>query len=327
MDKKICIYDPIIDDQMSKVRGIGRYLKLLKSSLKDNAIFTNTVDDIPKDCIFINPFFNFFAPPLISKKQFIKQIAVIHDVIPLKYRSHFPVGIMGSINFLRNKKSLSNYDLIITDSDSSKADIIKILKVDEQKIKVVYPTLSNDFLKIKERKPSFIKDLDEKYLIYVGDATWNKNLLNIAKAIKSIGIKAVFVGKVFQKKEDLNHSWQRQLKSFLNLTKDDSNFIFPGFVSDNELVWLYKNSVCNLLVSHDEGFGFSFIEAGSQKTPSVLSDILVFKEIAQDNALFSNNNEWKNIADNIKRIIDNPSLRETLGEEAYERSRFFTQDS
>jgi len=234
---------------------------------------------------------------------------------------------MGTINFLRNKKSLSNYDLIITDSESSKADIIKILKIDEQKIKVVYPTLSKDFLNIKEKKPSFMKNLEEKYLIYVGDATWNKNLVNIAKAIKSIGIKSIFVGKVFQKKEKLSHSWQKELKSFLNITKDDNNFIFPGFVSDNELVWLYKNSVCNLLVSNDEGFGFSFIEAGAQKTPSVLSDLPVFKEIAQDNALFSNNNEWKNIADKIKTIIENPSLRETLGEEAFERSRFFTQDS
>jgi len=326
MDKRIVIFDPTIDDQMSKVRGIGRYLKLLKETLKNNAIFTNDLNSVSKDSIFINPFLNFFTPPLLSKRIFSKQIAVIHDVIPLKYRSHFPVGIKGYFKYLKNKKALANYDLVITDSESSKDDVIKYLKIDEQTIKVVYPSLTNNFLKKNPRKPNFV---DEKsiYLLYVGDATWNKNLVNLAKAIKKTGVSSIFVGKVFNEKSVLVHPWQKELRSFFEIVKDDKNFIFPGFVSDSELLWLYKNAVCNVLVSFDEGFGFSYLESSSQKTPSVLSDIPVFREIAQDNAVFAICEDITDIAKKIDNFFKDKALRDTMGEESYERSRFFSQSA
>lgn len=325
MNQQIVVFDPTVNDQMSKVRGIGRYLKLLKEALKNDAVFTDNFKDSFKDSVFINSFFNFFNPPLLTKKLFSKQIAIIHDVIPIKYKRHFPVGLKGYINFIRNKQSLSVYDLIITDSQTTKSDLINILKIDEQNIKVVYPALTESFQENEAKKPSFINEMLEKYLIYVGDATWNKNLINLVRAIKNTGLKAIFVGKVFDiKNKNINHPWQKDLKQFLYMTKDDENFIFPGFVTDNELTWLYKNALLNILVSYDEGFGFSFLEAASQKTPSVLSDIQVFKEIAQDNALFAKNDNWKDISEKIEILVNDKSLRDTLGAESYERSRFFS---
>lgn len=327
MDNQIVVFDPTISDQMSKVRGIGRYLKLLKETLKNKVTFTDDINSISKDVIFINPFFNFFTPPLLSKRIFSKQIAVIHDVIPLKYKNHFPVGLKGFINLIRNKKSLLIYDLIITDSESSKLDLINILKIDEAKIKVVYPSLTENFQKSEAKKPSFINEKNDKYVIYVGDATWNKNLLNLAKAIKSLNVKAVFVGKVFDlNNQNINHPWQKDLKQFLDFVKNNNHFIFPGFIKDAELVWLYKNVILNVLLSHDEGFGFSYLEASSQKTPSVLSDIPIFKEIAQDNALFADQNNLKDISEKINSLINDANLRNTLGEESYERSKFFSKE-
>jgi len=324
---KIIIFDSTIDDQMSKVRGIGRYLKLLKETLKNNTIFTNDLNSVSKDSIFINPFFNFFTPPLLSKRIFSKQIAIIHDVIPLKYKKHFPVGIKGYFNLIRNKKSLLIYDLFITDSESSKLDLINLLKIDEAKIYVVYPSLTKSFQENEAKKPAFINEKNEKYLIYVGDATWNKNLLNLAKAIKSLNIKAVFVGKVFDSNnQNVNHPWQKDLKQFIEFVRNDDQFIFPGFIKDNELIWLYKNALLNILLSHDEGFGFSYIEASSQKTPSLLSAIPIFKEIAQDNALFVNQNNVKEISEKINQLVNDENLRKTLGEESYERSKFFSKE-
>ena len=77
--------------------------------------------------------------------------------------------------------------------------------------------------------------------------------------------------------QNVNHPWQKDLKQFLDFIKNNDHFIFPGFIQDDELVWLYKNAILNILISHAEGFGFSYLEASSQKTPSVLSDIPVFR--------------------------------------------------
>jgi glycosyltransferase involved in cell wall biosynthesis len=327
MKKPIYIFDPTFKDSLSRFRGIGRYVELLRSSFSRKFTFCDDINDIPKSSIFINPFFTFFEEPLISEKKFAKQIAVIHDIIPLIYKSHFPKGVKGTLNFFKNKKALTFYDLIITDSQKSKKDIVNILKINEKNIRVVYPSTLNKFLKTDPEKPNFISEKLSKFLLYVGDATWNKNLVNIARALKENSITCIFAGKVFKSNpETLNHSWQKELKKFLEIARDDERFLFPGFVKDNELIWLYQNVHLNILVSNDEGFGLSYIEAASQKTPSLLSDIEVFKEIAQDNAFFANAKDYKDIAEKIKTISGDLGLRNTIGEEAYERSKFFSQD-
>ena len=47
-------------------------------------------------------------------------------------------------------------------------------------------------------------------------------------------------------------------------------FIFLGFIEDYELVKLYQQAKLNVLLSRDEGFGFSYIEAANFGCPSVL---------------------------------------------------------
>ena len=151
--KKVFVYDPTVSDNLSSVRGVGRYLQILKENFSE-WIFSNnvTMKQWNKHDVFINPFFNFLQPPLTLKRLAQKQIAVIHDLIPLKYPSRFPAGIKGSIYILLNKLALKNYDLIITDSEASKTDIIQILNIKENKIRVIYPCLPRIFIESQNSK-------------------------------------------------------------------------------------------------------------------------------------------------------------------------------
>ncbi len=327
MPPTVFVYDPTADDEQSKVRGVGRYLQILRENFPEWT-FTSDISGIEKEATFINPFFNPLQPPLITKRLTQKQIVVIHDLIPLKYPSHFPAGIKGRLNILGNKKTLSLYDLVITDSEASKVDIKERLKIPEEKIEVIYPCLPKIFTTPQKKKtmPNYPLPTTP-YCIYVGDATWNKNLVNLAKAIKTADINCVFVGKVFGQMNQLNrvdNSWQKELFEFFELAKGDPRFIFPGFITDQELIILYRSAQANILVSRDEGFGFSFIEAASQEVPSLLSDIAVLHEISQDTALFVDDQKPEEIAVKIKALVENEDLRQTLGQEAKERSRFFT---
>ncbi len=370
MTNKIVAYDPTANDVLSKVRGVGRYLQILRENFPDWN-FTNKLEitRLParqgnsKLEIFVNPFFNFLQPPLILKRIAKKQIAVIHDLIPLKYPDYFPVGLKGRLNIFLNKLALKNYDLIVTDSEASKKDIMKILSIDERKIKVIYPCppkmftnsefrIQNSELKTRNEKilnskfNSRFSILDSKFCLYVGDATWNKNLVNLAKAIKEINVTCIFVGKVFGyfrdseirksgnqnnlsfRLSELTHPWQKELKEFNKETRNDKRFIFAGFVADNELIQLYRNAHCNILVSRDEGFGFSYLEAASQRCPSVLSDIAVLKEISgSKGALFVNPEKPNNIANAIGELYFNNDIKYTLGLDAYRRTKYFGNSS
>ena len=337
MRQMIYVFDQIVNDSLSKVRGVGRYLQILKENFPKNTVFTDNIRQIAADSVFINPFFNFLQTPTTLKRIANKQIAVIHDLIPLKYPEHFPVGIKGKLNIFLNKLALKNYDLIVTDSEASKIDIINILYIDEEKIKVIYPCLPKKFevrgLRLEEKKiktPNI--KLPTSYCLYVGDATWNKNLVNLAKAIKIINVTCVFIGNVFNPltRERVNeltsyNQWLEEFKQFIYETKSDKRFIFLGYVSDDKLIQLYRQAKCNILVSRDEGFGFSYLEAASQSCPSVLSDIQVLREVSEkQGALLANPADPNEIANAIGAVYFNIELRNKLSAEAKDRVRLFS---
>jgi glycosyltransferase involved in cell wall biosynthesis len=106
--------------------------------------------------------------------------------------------------------------------------------------------------------------------------------------------------------------------------KDDKRFILKGFVSDEELIQLYQQVRVNVLPSRDEGFGFSYLEAASQKCPSVLADIPVLHEISNNNALFANPHNPHDIANAIGELYWNNDKQNLIGLKAFEQSKKFS---
>jgi glycosyltransferase involved in cell wall biosynthesis len=301
----------------------------LQENFGKEITFTSNLQDVPDHAILVNPFFNFLQPPLKLKRVCRRQIAVVHDIITLKYPEQFPTGIRGKLYKHVNKLALRRYDSIITDSETSKKDLIQLLGKNEKHIHVVYPVLSNNFYEKKPVKPPI--QLPEKYLIYVGDVTWNKNVANIARAIKIAQIPCIFVGKSFatymaKNPHEITHPEQQEVRAFVEEAKDNPLFIIPGFISDEELIYLYQHAFANLLVSRDEGFGYSYFEAGALGTPSVLANRPIFKETAEETALFADPEDPAEIAEKIKRYIDDSSLQKTLGSATQERSKKFNSD-
>lgn len=329
MTFSVVVYDPTAKDQQSRVRGIGRYLQIMKENLDTDLTFINDLRSISKESIFINPFFNFLQPPISVTRLAKKQIAVIHDLIPLKYPTHFPKGLKGNINMFLNTFFFSNYDLIVTNSIATKKDIVEMLNIPENKVKIVYPTLSSLFWE-KPKKKEVTKPAN-KYCLYVGDATWNKNLVNLAKAIKKINVTCVFVGKVFSKEsrehvKKMTSPWLSDFQDFLRETENDKRFIFLGFIDDYRLINLYKQAALNILISKDEGFGFSYLEAASQVIPSVISDIPVLREISNAQGVIKcQPDNPASIANAIGELYFYPDKKITLGIEAQRQSQLYSR--
>ena len=86
---------------------------------------------------------------------------------------------------------------------------------------------------------------------------------------------------------------------------------------------LYKRAQVNVLVSYDEGFGLSYIEAGCMSTPSVLADIPVFHEIAKDAADFAPPNNPKEIAQKISTLFYDKIQQEKMRIKAFDRASEF----
>ena len=315
----------IPDDQIAQFRGGGRYIQTLKENLDKDFAFITKLSEVNEEDVLIVADFNPFAPPTITKRYCKRQLLIIFDVIPLKYPLHFPVGLKGNIDMWRNKLSLKHFDKIITISQHAKEDISEFLNYPLDKISVIYPKLAKIFYAANVTSAQ----LDNgKYCIYVGDVNWNKNLVGLIHAIKLADVKLLLVGKPFSNDRDiksLNHPWQKEYQEVLRLTKGDKHFQLLGFQTDEALVNLYKNAYLNILISRDEGFGYSYMEAASQGCPSLLADIDIFHETSKGSAFFTLAYSPEDIAVTINKIYSDQIQRDNIGKEAKKQFDSFSK--
>lgn len=175
----------------SSGRGIGAYTRELLSSLRELAsiehpLVLQATHELSQPVIepenefdlIHYPYFDLFFETL-PKTHKLPFIVTIHDVIPLLYPRQYPKGVKGSIRLWRQKKRVQQAALIITDSEASKKGIQTKLGIPAQKIRVI-PLAGNS--QIKELSESQARryaeklDLPGKYIVYVGDINYNKNL-------------------------------------------------------------------------------------------------------------------------------------------------------
>ncbi|MBP6994482.1 glycosyltransferase [Candidatus Woesebacteria bacterium] len=319
METSITISNNSSNNAQSQIRGLGRYVDALRKTLDDKNIRG----------VFINPFFNVIARPEISAELFSKsqkKIAVIHDIIPLKFPQFPWVGVKGRVWTVLNRLLLRFFDLVVTDSNTSKDDIIRVLHVPIAKVHVAYPYSSLQEIDPQETPKMLPYDLKPNtYLIYVGDVNWHKNIVSVARAAIAANTQLVCVGGAFVERVQ-NHPWLKDLQDFLGLARQHSDIIITtGFIDDLILATLYQNALANILISLDEGFGYSYVEAAHFCTPSILSDAPIFHEISGDKgAVFVNPTDIEQIVDQIVTMQRDPQHREKLGQEARDRSAHYS---
>jgi glycosyltransferase involved in cell wall biosynthesis len=108
-----------------------------------------------------------------------------------------------------------------------------------------------------------------------------------------------------------NIFYERFLEKVKKLkAKDYVNFV--GFVPDEELVAIYQQAEAFIFPSLIEGFGLPGLEAMACGLPVLASDIPVFREIYRDGVIYFDPLSSDDLAEKIKKIIEDRKLRKNL---------------
>jgi glycosyltransferase involved in cell wall biosynthesis len=105
------------------------------------------------------------------------------------------------------------------------------------------------------------------------------------------------------------------------------SLVQAGRVGEDELWALYRNATVFALPSRHEGFGLPVVEAMSQGTPVIASDIAAVREVAGEAAVLVDPRrvgEWQSALDGL---LDDPARREELAREGRARSRLYTAEA
>lgn len=318
-----------------RVRGTGFYLENLRRSLQkhypDNKyIFFNRKEKLSQKVDLVHyPYFEpfFLTLPFLPGN---KRVVTVHDLTPLVFPQHFKTGLKGKLKWEIQKFLLKNADAIITDSLSSKKDIMKFTGIEDVRINVIYLAAGEQFRKIKISQAevnSFKKKrgLPEKFVLHVGDVTWNKNLPRLIESVEKINIPLVMVGKALVDKDiDLNNPWNKDLVHVRRKIEGNRKLICLGFISNEDLVFLYNIASIFIMPSLYEGFGLPILEAMSCGCPVVTSREGSIPEVVGEAAIRVNAYDANSIAMGMNRVINSSDLRANLSEKGIMQSKKFT---
>jgi len=265
--------------------------------------------------LYINKKIDLFFSPAHYSPRFcpVPIVTTIHDLSYFYFKNEFlKKDLFKLVNWTKN--SINKSKKIIAVSKNTKTDIIKFYKIDENKIQVIY----NGF---EKKHSSEILPTFENYILYVGTIQPRKNLNKLIDAFilikdKYPGLKLLLAGK---------RGWLYS-KVFTKIISNNlsKRIIHLDFVSNEELVGLYKNAKGLVLPSLYEGFGIPVLEAMSYECPVAISNTSSLPEIGGDAALYFDPENENEIAEKIEIILEDKQKIQEIVKKGLNRVKLFS---
>lgn len=213
--------------------------------------------------------------PIALKK---KNIVCIHDLAIIDHPEFYSKKFVFAYKFIY-KREIKNSIHLLTVSDFSKKKIMKAFGVDDKRIDVIYNAVDRkfgDIAKISGR----IKNLSYERLCFsVGSMSLNKNMKYTVACAKANPYYFFLISGEKNKVFDCNQDNEEL----------PSNVLFAGYLSDDDLKYVYSRCEFFLFPSIYEGFGIPPLEAVSFGCKKIIvSDIPTMHEIFGDKVNYIN---------------------------------------
>lgn len=221
------------------------------------------------------------------------KVTTVHDLVFAKYPETLDSLILKTQK-QRIKKLQNNNTFIITDSMSTKNDLVEMYHFDIGSIKVVYPGINSLYkpqgMQEIERVKTKYK-LPDQFVLTLGTQEPRKNLERLIKATQLANVPLVIAGK---------YGWGKVLNP-------PAHVQVLGFVDESDLPGLYSSASIFALVSLYEGFGFPALEAMACGTSVVASNTSSLPEVVGDAGILVDPISSENIAKGIKLALTQQS--------------------
>jgi len=252
-----------------------------------------------------------------------RSLFTIHDLNFLAY-PRFAIRSGRWHYAFKIKSYAEEADAIIAVSRSTKAEILKYLKVPEEKIQVIYEGCSPAFRPLprdeSKRKIREKYNIPGDFILYVGTLEPRKNLKGLIQAYHRSRAREDFLlvlagGKGWKYKHIFRLVSQLDLKD---------KVIFTGYVPDSDLPALYSSASLFVYPSFYEGFGLPPLEAMACGIPVIVSRTTSLPEVVGDAGVYVDPMEVEQISTAIDTVLADAQLRHTLQKRGLKRAKLFT---
>lgn len=219
-------------------------------------------------------------------------------------------------------------DAIVTPSESTKEEVLRVLGVSEEKIQVTPLGIDPEAFRARPAEEEQLAKryrLPPRYVLAVASLEPRKNVSRLVEAIGQLtkrGWDGALVLAGGSDRDDL------EIERLLERRQLGDQVTRLGYVPPAHLPAIYRRARVVANVSLWEGFGLPVLEAMACGVPVVASDIPSHHEVAADGALYVDPNQTESIAQGIERAWQNESERARLIEQSGARlGRFSWEDT
>jgi glycosyltransferase involved in cell wall biosynthesis len=252
-------------------------------------------------------------------------VASIHDVAFVRYPEFFTRWERLYLSRLV-PRSAARAAAILTLSEHSKKELIEVYGIPPDKITVTALAPAPSFRPLdRSQAAAFVKErfaVDAPYLLFVGNLQPRKNLVGLLEAFEILREKKNVTHRLIVVGKKTALSGEALARASSPAIRDA--ITFTGWVSDEELAWLYNAADLFVFPSYYEGFGLPIVEAMACGTPVLASQRAPMPEIAGGAAALVEPSFHDQIAESILVLLRDPFLRPRLAKAGLARAATFS---
>lgn len=276
---------------------------------------------------FWSPNFNIPILPVRARKR----IVTIHDVYHLAFYDQLSSAqkLYARQMF---RQAVRRSDRIITVSNTARDEICRYTAAHRKDISVIYNGIDRDLFKIETdtSRAEQIKTkygLPDRFILFVGSVKPHKNLKRLLFAFQKLQHRFDDIGLVVVGKTEGLITADNEI---VHMVRNDhalqKKVHFTSVVPTGELPILYTLAYAFAFPSIYEGFGLPPLEAMACGCPTIVSNIDIMREICQDAAYYVDPFNTDDIADGLRRVLEDPALRQRLINTGLRRVTHFSRE-
>jgi glycosyltransferase involved in cell wall biosynthesis len=257
--------------------------------------------------------------------NYTKSINYIFTLFDLSHRDYpeFPEVRNNKIfEFRENEfqKNLPRAIAVLTDSNLGKENAIYRYRLDVNRV-YVFPFTPSSTIQYKDletddkKENEFIDvkkkyDLKYDYIFYPAQFWAHKNHIYILKALNILrNESSILLGVIFSGGDQGNLSYIKDMTKKYNI---ESQVRFAGFVPNEEMVYLYSQSLALVMPTYFGPTNLPPLEAFKLNVPVLYSDLPGLRDQVDDAALLLDLNDPNSLVVNLKKLLNSDLERNNL---------------
>lgn len=261
------------------------------------------------------PFYTF---PLSLK---LPLVVTLGDLTPLVLPEEMPSAARRTVYRNLNRAAAKRARAIITFSEASRADLMRLLGAAADKLTVVPLAVEAAFQPASERAVREMRaelGLTQPYALYVGSNKPHKNLVRLVRAWARVETDCVLV---IAGAWDARYAEPEELVNSLGLR---DRVLFRHAIAERALPALMSGARAFVFPSVHEGFGLPPREAMACGAPVCCSNLSALPEVVGDAALLFDPFDESAIAGALNMLLNDSARRDSLRAAGLARAREFS---